>query len=73
MKASKKHLEKGLRNAERKRKRLRERARQLTDEDLVSVMLMRNEKQEGMAAAAAAGAPETKKDAVDALVHGPGA
>ena len=31
-----------LRNAERKR--LRERARQLTDEDLLSVMLMRKEK-----------------------------
>ena len=41
---TKKQIVKELRNAERKRKRLRERVRQLTDEDLLSVMLMRKDK-----------------------------
>ena len=45
LKTQKKALQKNLRNAERKRRRLRERARQLTDDDLVSVLLMRQEKQ----------------------------
>ena len=35
--ASRKRLQKDLRNAERKKRRLRDRARQLTDDDLVSV------------------------------------
>ena len=73
LKASKKHIQKKLRKAERKWKRLRERAHQLTDRGLVSVMLMRNEKKKDMTAAAVAGAPETKHAAADALVHEPGA
>ena len=72
--ASKSHIQKAMRNAERKGQRLRERAWQLTDEEPLSVMLMRSEKKKGMAAAAAAaGAPESNKAATDALVHGPGA
>ena len=43
LKNSKKQIVKELRNAERKRKRLRERARQLKDEDLLAAMLMRAE------------------------------
>jgi hypothetical protein len=41
LKTSRKQIVRALRNAERKRRRLRERAWQLTDEDLLSVMLMR--------------------------------
>ena len=44
LKTSKKQIVKELRNAERQRKRLRERACQLTDEGLLSVMLMRKDK-----------------------------
>ena len=47
LKTTKKQIVKELRSAERKRKRLRERARQLTDEDLLSAMLMRKEKKKG--------------------------
>jgi acetyl-CoA carboxylase carboxyltransferase component len=43
MHEDKKRLKKELRNAERKRKRIKERARQLTDEDLVAVLMMRKE------------------------------
>jgi len=39
----KKRLAKAIRNAERKRKRIKELARQLTDEDLVAVLMMRKE------------------------------
>ena len=39
----KKRLAKDIRNAERKRKRIKDRARQLTDEDLVAVLMMRKE------------------------------
>ena len=73
LKAFKKCIQKELRNAERKRKCLLARARQLTDEDIASVMFMRKEKKNGTVAAAAAGSPESKHDAADALVHGPGA
>ena len=38
-----KALAKDLRNAERKKRRLRDRARQLTDDDLVSVLMMRKD------------------------------
>ena len=59
-----------MRNAERKRKRLRERARQLTDEDLFSVMLMRNERKKEPTAA---GGPEETESNTDAgaPVHSP--
>ena len=67
LKTSKKHNVKELRNAERKRKRLRERARQLTDEDLLSVMLLRKEKKKEPTAAAAAEDAETKTDASEAV------
>ena len=39
----KKQLAKDLRNAERRKKRLRTRARQLTDEDLVQVLMLRKQ------------------------------
>ena len=39
-------LAKDLRNQERRRKRLRTRARQLTDEDLLQVMMLRKSQQE---------------------------
>jgi len=39
----KKRLAKDIRNAERKRKRIKDRARQLTDDDLVAVLMMRKE------------------------------
>ena len=52
-----------LRNAKRKRKRLRERARQLTDEDLLSVMLMRRDKTKEPTAA---GSPEDAESNTDA-------
>lgn len=39
----KKDLAKDLRNAERRKKRLRTRARQLTDEDLVQVLMLRKQ------------------------------
>ena len=61
-----------LRNAERKRKRLRERARQLTDEDLLSATLMRKEKKKGIHGA---GGPEGAQSNTDAgaPVHSPSA
>ncbi len=68
----KKQIVKDLRNAERKRKRLRELARQLTDEGLLSVMLMgRDIKKE----ATAAGTPEEAESNTDAgaPVHSPSA
>ena len=40
----KKELARQLRNAQRKHKRLKEKAKQLSDQDLLSVMLMRKEK-----------------------------
>jgi hypothetical protein len=39
----KRRLAKDIRNAERKRKRIKDRARQLTDEDLMAVLMMRKE------------------------------
>ena len=47
LKTTKKQSVKELRNAERKRKRLRGRTWQLTDKDLLSVMLMRKENKKG--------------------------
>ena len=41
--ATKKKLTKEIRNEERKRKRLKERAKQLTDSDLVAVLKLREE------------------------------
>ena len=43
LKKAKVQLAKDLRNAERKKKRLRQRARQLTDEDLVQVLMLRKQ------------------------------
>ena len=72
LKTTKKQIVKELRNAERKRKRLRERARQLTDEDLLSVMLMRKEKKNEPTAA---GGPEDAESNTDAgaPIHSPSA
>ena len=42
----KKRLQSELRNAQRKKKRLCDRARQLTDKDLMSVLMMRREARE---------------------------
>ena len=67
LKTSKKQIVKELRNAERKRRRLRERARQLTDEDLLSVMLMRKEKKKEATAAAASENEDTKAEACAAV------
>ena len=61
LKTSKKQIVKELRNAERKRRRLRERARQLTDEDLLSVMVMRKRKENEATAAAASDNEDTKE------------
>ena len=44
MKAQKRLLSKQLRNAERVRSRLKKKARQLTNEDLVQVLMLRREK-----------------------------
>ena len=46
LKDQKKRLQKDLRNAERKKKRLSERARRLTDKDLVAVLMMRKNQRE---------------------------
>ena len=43
LKNAKVQLAKDLRNAERKKKRLRTKARQLTDEDLVQVLMLRKQ------------------------------
>ena len=53
MLAERQKVAKDLRNTERKRRRLKERARMLTDEDLMAVLRLRKEKKE-MAAAAGA-------------------
>ena len=49
--------------------RLHERARQLTDEGIISLVIMRTKKKRDVAAAAAAGAPETNKDAADTVAR----
>ena len=67
LKTSKKQIVQELRSAERKRKRLRERARQLTDEGLLSVMLMRKEKKQEPTAAAASENEDTKAEACAAV------
>jgi len=67
MLAAKKRLSKDLRNAERKRKRIKERARQLTDEDLVAVLMMRKETRSTAAAATAASPKETDTSLADDL------
>ena len=43
MKARKKEIGKALKNFERRKTRLRQRARQLTDQDLVAVLMMRRD------------------------------
>ena len=72
LKTTKKQIFEDLRNAERKRKRLRERARQLTHEDLLSVMVVRRDKKKEATAAAAPEDAETNTDAC-AAVHSPSA
>ena len=49
MKDKKKKLQKDLRNAERKKRRLSERARKLSDKDLVAVLMMRKNQREARA------------------------
>ena len=56
-------LQKDLKNAQRRRRRLKGRVRQLTNEDLVAVLVMRNE---ANAAAASTGLPGTQAGAADA-------
>ena len=46
MKDKKKRLQKDLRNAVRKKKRLSDRARRLSDKDLVAVLMMRKNQRE---------------------------
>ena len=46
MKEQRKRLQKDLRNAERKKRRLSQRARKLTDKDLVAVLMMRKNQRE---------------------------
>ena len=47
MKEHRKRLQKDLRNAQRKKRRLSQRARKLTDKDLVAVLMMRKNQREG--------------------------
>ena len=49
MKDKKKRLQKDLRNAVRKKKRLSDRARRLSDKDLVAVLMMRKNQREARA------------------------
>jgi uncharacterized protein (DUF3084 family) len=59
LKQQKQKIAKELKNAQRRKFRLKKRARQLTDQDLVEVLQMRAElSQEQQAAAAQAAAPE---------------
>ena len=46
MKEHRKRLQKDLRNAQRKKSRLSQRARKLTDKDLVAVLMMRKNQRE---------------------------
>ena len=46
MVADRKRVQRELRNAERKRSRLREKAKMLTDDDLVAVLKLREERRE---------------------------
>ena len=46
-KATRQRVAKELRNEERKRRRLKERAKQLTDEDLLAVLCLRRETKRG--------------------------
>jgi len=71
LKTAKKRLQKELHNAERKRKRLRDRARQLTDEDLVSVLQMRGEKKQETPEAEAAEGPAKTVALAEEDVGGP--
>ena len=63
LKTTKKQIVKELRDPESKRKRLRERARQLTDKDLLSAMLMRKEKKKEPTAAGGPDETESNTDA----------
>lgn len=47
MKEKRKRVQKDLRNAERKKRRLSQRARKLSDKDLVAVFMMRKNQREG--------------------------
>jgi len=69
----KKELARKLRNAQRKHKRLKEKAKQLSDNDLLSVMLMRQEKKARLetAAGAAAAASGTSNASQTAKQRGP--
>ena len=54
LRSQKKQWAKNLRNAERRKKRLRQRARQLTDEDLVQVLMLRKHQRSDRSAVDAA-------------------
>ena len=75
-KATRQRVAKELRNEERKRRRLKERARQLTDEDLVAVLCLRREMRGGLDSAsqdAAASSQETVSGAADTAESSQGA
>ena len=59
MQEDRKRLKKELRNTARKRKRIKERARQLTEDDLVAVLMMRKEHRRDPAAKEAASTAST--------------
>ena len=73
LRQQKKELARHLRNAQRKHKRLKEKAKQLSDNDLLSVMLMRQEKKArlGTAAEAAANVNGTSNTSQTANQSGP--
>ena len=58
LRKEKQELARKLRNAQRKHKRLKEKAKQLSDQDLLSVMLLRREKKSRTEDTAAANADE---------------
>ena len=60
MKSERKRLAKELRNAEKRRKRLRARCKELPAEDLLEVLAMRRVRDAETAAASAASAAETE-------------
>ena len=66
MRADRKRVAKELRNASKRKSRLRKRARQLSNDDLVAVLLMRKntEEEESTTEAVAAGAANEIVDGV---------
>lgn len=59
VRARKKELSRAMKNEKRKQTRLRKRARQMSDEDLVAVLMMRRDAQAGSRGSAASAAGTT--------------